>query len=127
MCLRPSASQALHGRRARLIEIHPHGLMSAEHGQTQQAVSELLLEYLPDLASDGIPTVVLLDEVESMAVARSAASLSAPSPPVLTGHSFRPRRSACRESRRPVWMRERGRMSSALSSEPEASARRARE
>ncbi len=71
------ASQALHGRRARLIEIHPHGLMSAEHGQTQQAVSELLLEYLPDLASDGIPTVVLLDEVESMAVARSAASLSA--------------------------------------------------
>jgi hypothetical protein len=41
----------------------------------------------------------------------------APSHPVLTGHSIRPRRSACRESRRRVWM-ERGRMSSALSSEP---------
>jgi SpoVK/Ycf46/Vps4 family AAA+-type ATPase len=71
------ASQALQGRSARLIEIHPHGLMSAEHGQTQQAVSELLLEHLPDLAADGRPTVVLLDEIESMAVARSAASLSA--------------------------------------------------
>jgi len=29
------------------------------------------------LADDGVPTIVLLDEVESMAVARSAASLSA--------------------------------------------------
>ncbi len=59
------------------LEIHPHGLMSAEHGQTQQAVSELLLEHLPELTEDGTPTIVLLDEVESMAVARSAASLSA--------------------------------------------------
>jgi hypothetical protein len=37
--------------------------------------------------------------------------------PDTRGHSIRPRRSACRESRRPVWM-ERQRMSSALSSEP---------
>lgn len=72
-----TASQVLTGRQARLVEVHPHGLMSAEHGQTQQAVSELLVEHLPDLAADGMPTVVLLDEVESMAVARSAASLSA--------------------------------------------------
>jgi SpoVK/Ycf46/Vps4 family AAA+-type ATPase len=72
-----TASQVVAGRRARLIEVHPHGLMSAEHGQTQQLVSALLLEHLPALADDGMPTVVLLDEVESMAVARSAASLSA--------------------------------------------------
>lgn len=72
-----TASQALQARRCRLVEIHPHGLMSAEHGQTQQAVSELLLEHLPELTEDGTPTIVLLDEVESMAVARSAASLSA--------------------------------------------------
>lgn len=70
-------SGVLQGGAARLIEVHPHGLMSAEHGQTQQAVSELLLEHLPDLCADGMPTIVLLDEVESMAVARSAASLSA--------------------------------------------------
>ena len=41
-----------------------------------------------------------------------------PSPPVLTGHSIRPRRSACRELRRPGWAEHRRGMSSALSSEP---------
>ena len=72
-----TASQVLQGGATRLIEVHPHGMMSAEHGQTQQAVSELLLEHVPDLCADGMPTIVLLDEVESMAVARSAASLAA--------------------------------------------------
>lgn len=65
------------GGTARLIEINPHGLMSAEHGQSQQRVFELLCEHIPMLADDQVPTIVLLDEVESMAVARSAASLSA--------------------------------------------------
>lgn len=62
---------------ARLIELSPHGIMSAEHGQSQRRVTELLTEHVPALAADGLPTVVLLDEVESMAVARSEASLSA--------------------------------------------------
>jgi AAA+ superfamily predicted ATPase len=65
------------GRHVRLLEINPHGLMSAEHGQSQQKVFELLCEHLPLLADDGMPTVVLLDEVESMTVSRSAASLAA--------------------------------------------------
>lgn len=65
------------GRSVRLVEINPHGLMSAEHGQSQQRVVELMCEHIPLLADDGKPTVLLLDEVESMAVARSAASLSA--------------------------------------------------
>jgi pachytene checkpoint protein 2 len=64
-------------RRARFIEINPHGLMSAEHGQSQRKVTELLAEHIPDLVDDGMPTIVLLDEVESMAVARSEASLAA--------------------------------------------------
>jgi len=64
------------GREVRRVEINPHGLMSAEHGQSQQRVSELLAEYVPALA-DGRPTIVILDEVESMAVARSEASLTA--------------------------------------------------
>lgn len=63
--------------KARLIEVNPHGLMSGEHGQSQQKVQRLLVEHVPLLADDGIPTVVLLDEVESMAVARGAASLAA--------------------------------------------------
>jgi pachytene checkpoint protein 2 len=65
------------GGHTRLIEINPHGLMSAEHGQSQQRVFELLCDHIPLLADDGKPTIVVLDEVESMAVARSAASLSA--------------------------------------------------
>ena len=51
--------------------------MSAEHGQSQRKVTELLTEFVPSLADDGMPTVVLLDEIESMAVARSEASLAA--------------------------------------------------
>lgn len=65
------------GGKTRLIEINPHGLMSAEHGQSQQKVTELLNEHIPLLADDRLPTVLVLDEVESMTVARSAASLSA--------------------------------------------------
>jgi SpoVK/Ycf46/Vps4 family AAA+-type ATPase len=63
-------------RQVRRIEIDPHGLMSAEHGQSQQRVSELLIEYVPVLAG-ATPAVVILDEVESVAVARSEASLTA--------------------------------------------------
>ena len=65
------------GRQARLIEINPHGLMSAEHGQSQRNITELLTEYVPSLGDDKVPTVVVLDEIESMAIARSEASLSA--------------------------------------------------
>ena len=65
------------GRKVRLIELDLHGLMSAEHGESQRAVTQLLTEHVPSLADDGMPTVVLLDEVESMAVARSEASLAA--------------------------------------------------
>ena len=64
-------------KKARFIEVHLHGLMSAEHGQSQRKVTELLTEHVPSLADNGTPAVVLLDEVESMVVARSEASLAA--------------------------------------------------
>jgi pachytene checkpoint protein 2 len=67
----------LPGAEVRLIEINPHGLMSVEHGKSQQLVMQLLSQHIPRLAEDGQSTVVVLDEVESMCVARSAASLSA--------------------------------------------------
>lgn len=70
-------SRVLHSQEVRLLEVNPHGLMSGEHGRSQQLVSELLTEHIPSLTDDDIPTIVLLDEVESMAVARSQASLSA--------------------------------------------------
>ena len=53
------------GGAVRRIEINPHGLMSAEHGQSQQRVSELLGEYVPGLASDGVPTVVVQGKYET--------------------------------------------------------------
>ena len=65
------------GGKVRLVEVNPHGLMSAEHGQSQQLVMQLLCDHVPALADDGKPTVVLLDEVEAVCVARSTASLSA--------------------------------------------------
>lgn len=65
------------GGPVRLIDVNPHGLMSAEHGQSQKLVSALLCEVIPGYADDRNPTVVVLDEVESMAVARSEASLAA--------------------------------------------------
>jgi AAA+ superfamily predicted ATPase len=61
----------------RLIDINPHGLMSADHGRSQQLVAELMTEVVPGHADGGRPTIVVLDEVESMAVARSEASLGA--------------------------------------------------
>ncbi|MCW2982981.1 MAG: family ATPase [Conexibacter sp.] len=70
-------AEVVPGRRARLLEVSPHGLMSSEHGQSQQLVGELLTEHLPGLAHDGLPTIVLIDEVESLAVARSETSLAA--------------------------------------------------
>ncbi len=67
----------VNNRQTRFIEVNPHGLMSAEHGQSQRKVTELLTEFVPSLADERMPTVVLLDEIESMAVARSEASLAA--------------------------------------------------
>ena len=70
-------SSLVHGRKVRFLEVNSHGLMSAQHGESQRKVTELLTEFVPSLADDGMPTVVLLDEIESMAVARSEASLAA--------------------------------------------------
>lgn len=64
-------------KQCRLLEVNPHGLMSAEHGQSQQRVHQLLTEVVPMLAEDRTPTILMLDEVESIAVARGAASLAA--------------------------------------------------
>jgi SpoVK/Ycf46/Vps4 family AAA+-type ATPase len=61
----------------RVIEIDAHSLMSAEHGQSQRAAAQLLAETIPALTRDENPTVMILDEVESLAVARSQANLDA--------------------------------------------------
>ena len=44
-------------------------------GESQRSVARLFERTLPDIARRGRPTIVLLDEVESMAVSRTGASL----------------------------------------------------
>jgi AAA+ superfamily predicted ATPase len=57
------------------VEIDPHRFPSQLLGETQRAVARLFNRTIPDLAARGRPVVVLLDEVEAMAVNRSTASL----------------------------------------------------
>ncbi|WP_315862359.1 AAA family ATPase [Ralstonia soli] len=59
-----------------LIEVDPHALTSSAMGKTQRAVSELFSQTISEQASNG-PTVVLLDEVETLAADRSRMSLEA--------------------------------------------------
>jgi SpoVK/Ycf46/Vps4 family AAA+-type ATPase len=56
------------------IEIDPHGLMSSAHGRSQKAVEQLFRESIGECAMHG-PTIVLLDEVETLAADRAKLSL----------------------------------------------------
>ena len=60
----------------RLIEVDPHSLTSSAMGKTQRAVSDLFSQSIAEAAASG-PTIVLLDEVETLAVDRSSLSLEA--------------------------------------------------
>lgn len=60
----------------RLLEVDPHSLTSSDMGKTQRAVSDLFSRSIAEAASSG-PTIVLLDEVETLAVDRSNLSLKA--------------------------------------------------
>jgi AAA+ superfamily predicted ATPase len=60
----------------RLLEVDPHALTSASMGKTQRAVSDLFSQAIAEAASQG-PTIVLLDEVETLAADRSKLSLEA--------------------------------------------------
>lgn len=57
------------------VEIDAHAFPSQLLGESQRGVARLFERTLPDLAARGKPTIVLLDEVESLAVSRAGASL----------------------------------------------------
>ncbi|WP_326836460.1 AAA family ATPase [Amycolatopsis rhabdoformis] len=57
-----------------LVEVDPHAFPSDMLGESQRAVSKLFLDTLPELAARRPHTVVLIDEVEALAVRRSSAS-----------------------------------------------------
>src|SRR5439155_7099533 len=56
-------------------EVNAHAFPSQLLGESQRSVARLFDRTLPDLAQRGRPTIVLLDEVESLAVSRAGASL----------------------------------------------------
>ena len=64
------------GTKTTYVEVNAHALASAAHGRSQQAVVKLFEQTIPELAMDGA-ALVLLDEVETLAVSRHALSLEA--------------------------------------------------
>ena len=60
----------------RLLEVEPHALTSSQMGRTQRAVAELFSQSIADAAAKA-PTIVLLDEVETLAVDRTKLSFEA--------------------------------------------------
>jgi len=69
-------SEVLKGDKFTLLEVDPHALSSAMMGKTQKAVSDLFGTTIAEASMAG-PTIVLLDEVETLAADRSKLSLQA--------------------------------------------------
>lgn len=69
-------AEAIPGHRFQLLEVEPHALTSSAMGKTQRAVSDLFAQTISEAASVG-PTIVLLDEVETLAADRSRMSMEA--------------------------------------------------
>ena len=72
--LADQAARAI-GEAVLFAEVDPHAFPSQMLGESQRGVARLFERTLPDLARRGRPTIVLLDEVESIAVSRGGASL----------------------------------------------------
>lgn len=69
-----TAARMPHLGQFQYLEIDPHDIASAGLGQTQKAVTDLLGKTVARYARER-PTIVLLDEVETLAVARSGLSM----------------------------------------------------
>jgi len=72
--LADEAARALETRLL-FVDVNPHAFPSQLLGESQRSVARLFERTIPDLARRGHPVVVLLDEVEALAVNRSGASL----------------------------------------------------
>lgn len=69
-------AESLSGASFNFLEIEPHSLTSSAMGKTQKAVMDLFSISIAEAAASG-PTIVLLDEVETLAADRSKLSLEA--------------------------------------------------
>lgn len=66
----------LPGTKCTYVEVDPHALTSSSLGRSQQAVAKLFEQTIPELAIGG-PAIVLLDEVETLAISRHQISFDA--------------------------------------------------
>ncbi|HEU4572332.1 MAG TPA: AAA family ATPase [Candidatus Limnocylindrales bacterium] len=73
--LADQTARVLEGGPLLFVDVDPHAFPSQLLGESQRSTARLFERTLPDLARRGRPTVVLLDEVESLAVSRVGASL----------------------------------------------------
>jgi AAA+ superfamily predicted ATPase len=69
-------AKALQPKRMTFVQVDPHALASAALGRSQQEMTKLFQQTIPEIAANG-PTVVLLDEVETMVADRHRMSLEA--------------------------------------------------
>jgi pachytene checkpoint protein 2 len=69
-------AKQLPGTKCTFIEVDPHALTSSALGRSQQAVAKLFEQTIPELAIDGA-ALVLIDELETLAVSRHQLSLEA--------------------------------------------------
>ncbi|HEV2439793.1 MAG TPA: AAA family ATPase [bacterium] len=69
-------AKQLPGTNTTFVEVDPHSLTSSALGRSQQAVAKLFGQTIPELAMDGV-AIVLLDELETIAVSRQRLSLDA--------------------------------------------------
>lgn len=74
--LAQKTSECFKKMKFQLLEVDPHSLANAMLGKSQKAVTELFSQSIVEAAASG-PTIVLLDEVETLAADRSKLSLEA--------------------------------------------------
>ena len=67
-------AEALKPKKVKFLQLDPHALGSASHGKSQKEVSKIFDQLIPEHAALG-PTIVLLDEVETLAADRQRMSL----------------------------------------------------
>ncbi|HMQ05465.1 MAG: AAA family ATPase [Pyrinomonadaceae bacterium] len=74
--LASTVAMSIKEQNVRFLEVEPHSLTSSSLGKSQRAVTELLGTTVVEYVEQG-PTIVLLDEVESLATDRKKLSLEA--------------------------------------------------
>jgi AAA+ superfamily predicted ATPase len=67
-------AEALKPKKVKFLQLDPHAFGSASHGKSQKEVSKIFDQLIPEHAALG-PTIVLLDEVETLAADRQRMSL----------------------------------------------------